>query len=225
MLSVVRSRLTVPVQLAFLGLNGVALLVGTIYNNKTPDLYENNSHHKLGWIVTWVVVAQSIMAVIKLYGGRAGSPAADAQAQPFGATPVSVEAIAQHEQMQERDVHSHHTRHDGDSDTPRTHSMSGTTDCEEDLARDYHQKLDDESETDFAEKRSLLGNRAVDRLLSGVPFHIPSKVMTAIELAHNLIDRVILLLGFLAITTGVVVYGGVFVSSGGSRRVKICSAN
>ena len=219
MLSVARSRLTVPVQLAFLGVNGVALLIGTIYNNKTPELYENNSHHKLGWIVTWVVVAQSIMAVIRLYGGRLGSPAAKAQAQPFGPTPVSVEAIAQHEQMQERDGHLHHARHDGDSDTPRTHSMSGTTDCEEDLARDYHQKQDEESEADCTEKRSLLGNVALDRFFSSVPLPIPSKVMTAIELAHSLIDRVILLLGFLAMTTGVVVYGGVFVSFGGSRRV------
>ena len=194
-------------------MNGIALLVGSIYNNKTPDLYENNSHHKLGWIVTWIVIAQSVMAILKLYGGRSEFHGANTQEQSFGPTPVSMEAIAQHQQMQERDECLHNFRNGSDSDTPRTHSMSGTTDCEDNPARDYHQKQDDESEADYTEKRSLLGNGAVDRFLSSIPLSMPNRVMTAIDVAHNAIDRVILLLGFLAITTGAVVYGGVFVSN------------
>ncbi|KAL8819339.1 MAG: hypothetical protein Q9191_007755 [Dirinaria sp. TL-2023a] len=210
MLSVARSRLAVPFQLTFLGVNGIALLVGSIYNNKTPDLYENNSHHKLGWIITWIVIAQSLMAVTKLCGGRSGSYGKYVQEQSFGSTPVSVEAIAQHQQMQQRHEYLHDIGHGSDSDTSRTSSMSGTTDCEDSPARDYHQKQDDESEADYTEKRSLLGNGAVDRFLSRVPFSMPNRVMTAIDVAHTVIDRVILLLGFLATTTGVVVYGGVF---------------
>ncbi|GAM42685.1 hypothetical protein TCE0_044r16897 [Talaromyces pinophilus] len=55
MLSIAHSRYTVPVQLVFLIINAIALLFGIIYNTSTPDLYENNAHHKVGWIATWVI--------------------------------------------------------------------------------------------------------------------------------------------------------------------------
>lgn len=213
MLSVGRSRLAVVIQLVFLGVNGLALLLGTSYNSRTPDLYENNSHHKLGWIITWVVVAQSAMAVIKLYSGGYGFEGVWGRAQSFGQTPVSEEAMAQHQQIhdvQTSNSYSDDVGHNEDSDPPRTNSMSGTTDCEDDLARYPPQMENNDSESDFTEKRGLLQNAAVDRVLSSALSSIPGKAIRAIDVAHNAVDRVILLLGFLAMTTGLVVYGGVF---------------
>lgn len=52
MLSIARSRLVLPSQLAFLAINALALVLGVIYNHQTPDLYSNNAHSKIGWIIT-----------------------------------------------------------------------------------------------------------------------------------------------------------------------------
>ncbi|KAG7106629.1 putative membrane protein C3B8.06 like [Verticillium longisporum] len=58
MLSLARSRYTLASQSVFLAINALGVLVGTIYNAATPDLYPNNAHHKAGWAFTWVALAQ-----------------------------------------------------------------------------------------------------------------------------------------------------------------------
>jgi len=63
----------------------------------------------------------------------------------------------------------------------------------------------------LTERRSLLGNSAMNRVLSSMPSRFSRKGMKAVNAAYQIINCVILLLGFLAITTGVVVYGGIFV--------------
>jgi len=215
-LNATRSRLAVPVQLGFLGMNGIALLLSTIYTNKTPDLYKNNSHDKLGWAVTWVVVAQSFMAVVKLYADCSRSMPGDDQAHAVAPIPISAEAMAQHYQLQQTPVqeqggYSDDSGHGMTSETPRTNSMSGTTDCGEELLHDFHNPHEAEYEVDMAEKRSLLGNNVMNRLFSSMPSSVSRKGMKAINLAYQMINYVILLLGFFAITTGVVVYSGIFV--------------
>lgn len=66
MLSVARSRLALFIQLSFLGLHSIALLLGKVYTRNTPELYKNNFHSKIGWVVTGVVVAQCAVNVVKL---------------------------------------------------------------------------------------------------------------------------------------------------------------
>jgi hypothetical protein len=73
MLSIAHLRYTIPVQLVFLIINAIALLFGIIYNTSTPDLYENNAHHKVGWIATWVMCAQVVISLIYVYSGRGRS--------------------------------------------------------------------------------------------------------------------------------------------------------
>ncbi|KAI5289930.1 hypothetical protein KEM54_002853, partial [Ascosphaera aggregata] len=53
MLSIAKSKHTLPVQFIFLVFNAFGVLLSVIYNASTPDLYENNAHHKMGWIATW----------------------------------------------------------------------------------------------------------------------------------------------------------------------------
>ena len=71
---------------------------------------------------------------------------------------------------------------------------------------------DAEWDVDLIEKRSLLGNTAVKRVLSRIPLKPSQKATRVILTVRDLVDYTILLLGFLAITSGLVVYGGVFVS-------------
>ncbi|KAG6041823.1 hypothetical protein E4U41_001294 [Claviceps citrina] len=61
MLSIVRSNLTFIAQIIFVTLHALALVFASAYNSQAPDLYPNNSHHKIGWIITFVVLAQFLI--------------------------------------------------------------------------------------------------------------------------------------------------------------------
>ena len=215
MLSISRSRLANPTQLLFLGLNAVALLLATIYSSKSPDLYAGSTHHTLGWISIWVVLAQTLTTLVKSFGGRA------IEGRKW--TPISFAAMEHHRQAhsshsQNQRECSHRPSPDEEVGTPRNNSISGTTDCEEDFPHHTYDTRDVESELEFTEKGSLLGNSAVKRLFTRIPINFLRKTLQAIEVVRNVIQYTILLFGFLTITTGVVVYGGIFVSSCGSTH-------
>ena len=212
MLSAARSRPAVLVQLGFLGINCMGLLFSAIYTSNVPDLYEGNAHHTLGWILVWIVVAQCIMAVIKLYADR---PRLVGRLHNVSPTPISAEAMAQHHQLhgtfaQQRGGYTDDAGNGTASETPRTDSMSGTTDCGDEFLHDVQKPQDADSEVDVTEKRSLLGRNAADRFLSNM--RVRRKLMSVINTVYQLVNYSILLLGFVAITTGVVLYGGIFVS-------------
>ena len=206
MLSITRSGLASLAQLSFLGLNVIGLVLGTIYSNKTPDLYANNAHRKLGWISVCIAVAQITMVLISSLGDR-GEEKRTARSN-------SILNMAQNHTARFRDSprYSQEIGQREDHVSSRNNSISGTTDCEEDLSHRMQDRQDTEWDVDIIEKRSLLGNAAGNRALFRIPPKLLQKVMKAIVIARNLIDYTILLLGFLAITSGVVVYGGVFVS-------------
>src|ERR1700686_1798278 len=64
MLGVAQSALHIPVQLAFLILTTIGVIFAIMYNSATPDFYENNAHHKIGWVIVWVLVAQAASGMI-----------------------------------------------------------------------------------------------------------------------------------------------------------------
>ena len=72
MFSVSKSRLALPTQFGFLVVNAVAVLCGIIYSNQTPDLYEHNVHTKIGWVATWVMVAEVVMGLLLAYSNGKG---------------------------------------------------------------------------------------------------------------------------------------------------------
>lgn len=206
MLSVTRSRLTSVVQLAFLGLNLIGLLLGTIYTGKSPDLYPNNSHHQIGWLSIWVVLAQTVMILSSFFRSRGKASRTT--------IPISVEVMARHHQahtalLQDQGGHIYNRECNSNSMSPRNNSMSGSTDCDEDLLHRMHDCPHTESEMDLTEKRSLV-DTVVDRVLSRLPPRLPQKVTKVMDVSREFIDYTILLLGFLAFTTGIVVYGGIF---------------
>src|SRR6266511_4011352 len=119
MLSLARSRFALAVQLSFLILNAFGLLLGTIYNSRTPDLYVNNAHHKIGWIATWAVCAQVVIGLIFMYSGRSKEADGDLD-EHAGFLPVSVEAMAQHQQVHAmRTAHGYRWSNDSGQGTER----------------------------------------------------------------------------------------------------------
>ena len=104
MFSLARSRLTLALQFVFLAVNALGVLLGTIYNASTPDLYPNNAHHKIGWVATWVVCAQLLVGLVGRVAGafnnrsrRSAVPKGRRTLDERGAfIPVSAGAMAEH---------------------------------------------------------------------------------------------------------------------------------
>lgn len=65
MLDIVRSNLYYPAQILFFGLNGIGLVLGLVYNSKTPDLYPNNSHYKIGWALLGIMTLSLVVGILR----------------------------------------------------------------------------------------------------------------------------------------------------------------
>ncbi|KAK5086799.1 hypothetical protein LTS08_007212 [Lithohypha guttulata] len=208
MLSIARSKFALPTQFLFLLLNGFGVVVGTIYNINTPDLYENNAHHKIGWIATWIVTAQVLMSLLFVYSGRSKQEDV-VQSERVAFLPASLQSF---------DRPFHQYRWSGDSGhgtEPPSPGSSRTMSPN----RDYgYRKPETEEPEDMEEvpiadrstRPSWFANTNIDRYLSSrVPQVMSQKLLKAAEVACEVIDRAVLILGFIALTTGIVTYTGI----------------
>jgi Domain of unknown function (DUF2427) len=217
MFSITRSRLAFPTQFLFLVVNGLGVLFGTIYNVSTPDLYENNAHHKIGWIATWVMTAQVVMALLFLYAGRSKQTSVLAH-ERVAFLPVTVESMARHNQMHPIAGYSTY-RWSGDSGqgTERSSSHKSCDMSPTDPGRYTKPEVEEEDDGDendavVPQCRAFLRNTFVDRYLSQrMPGLVSQHLQRGLEALYEVIDRTILVLGFIALTTGGVTYAGIFV--------------
>jgi hypothetical protein len=215
MLSIARSRVALPAQFVFLLVNALALLLGIVYNHQTPELYENNAHGKTGWIITWIASAWVFMALVEVYAARSN---------PEGQTRPQLNAtnMARYQRVQD-DSFPETSRWSNDSGqgTERNSaslfgSRSPSVESEEQEQflgqvpiRDQEEEYEHE---ELAEKSGLLGGTIADRFLSR---HIgrfagrfPAKL---VRVLYVIIERTILVQGFVAIMSGTAVYGGIAV--------------
>lgn len=104
------------------------------------------------------------------------------------------------------------------SSSLRSHSLVSLGEANGQRSTDSRRELsdveDDGSNSGMVEKPGSFPNSKLDRFLSQRAFGLLSdRVLGLIDLANNSLDRVILVLGFVAIGTGVATYFGLFVSS------------
>lgn len=220
MLSVARSKLTLPVQLLFHTANGLGVFTSIVYDARTPDLYPNNSHHKLGWAVTWIAGAWTFMALVNLYTARSVKfPEATYQ-------PVTSQAMAQHQQLQDFRLPRHDyswSRDSGQGESLRSDSRSPSQDSlhqkpEEPFEpqQPHGEDHEDDVNSDEQEKRGFLHGTSVDRFLSrSVPRFAVGRTLTMLNIFHTILERSILVLGYTAVLTGIVVYSGIMHSKSG----------
>lgn len=224
MFSISKSRYTLLLQFLFLVANGVGLLIGTVYNSQTPDLYPNNSHHKAGWAITWIACAWVVMSVVNLYAGTN-------KKKPSKRPPLTSAAMAQYQPFRDASFHEYRwSRDSGQGTEPNTASLQGSPRSMSQQSdalhfsemrspfrrvefRNHHENDEDEEFVDD-EKRGFLGNSRVDKLLkSQVPKCAIGRTWTVLRGIFHAIERTLLVLGFVGFTTGIVTYGGVFVST------------
>jgi len=216
MFSIARSRLNLPVQFTFLLLNAFGLLFGAIYNHSTPDLYPNNAHHRIGWLLICITCVQTCMALLQAYTGRPEESRYVDERAAF--IPISTQAMEEH-----RRIHniaggqgyrfSNDSGQGTERNTESLRSHSTSSDEEVDGNRVSNIDLGYDTEYNTVEKRGILRNNALDRFfMKKLPTLLSSKTLHGLEMVYAVINRVILILGFMALTTGIVTYGGIFVS-------------
>ena len=207
MLSLARSKLpALGAQFVFIAANATGLLCGTVYNSNTPDLYPENAHHKLGWFLTWLVMAQTIMGLLRAY--TSSSNKRRQRVEEVAATkperPLHVQRGS--------DTSSRFSRDSGygiELESPRdTSPMS--------LPQEGRSPEPVPDEGDDDEEHGLLGRDIkVDQYLTQKLRGIgSSRAIHFLNFAHSIIDRFALFLGFVALASGVVTYGGFFHGNG-----------
>ena len=210
MLSLARSRLLYPTQWTFLIVNGLGLLFGSIYNKNTPNLYEGNVHHGLGWALTWIVVAQAIFGIVRLHThARNDAEASTEECTAF--LPVSAKLMAQEGSEEPHRPHMYEYPRDsghGTEESTRCNSFS----CIENDVENEKEPLNQLNVFRTLGADAGLKKKRAKKLFSNLANIIPQSASRVVDFAYDAVDRLILILGFVAITTGVVTYGGIAVS-------------
>lgn len=213
MLSLSRSRLTLVTRLFFLGLNAIGILVGRIHNSKTPELYANNSHNRIGWVVTCIVLVQCLIGAMR----TSPEPAKDHLAkleERAALIPTSAEAMDWHQsshisRTSQQYRYSHDSGHGTEPGSSRSHSISSLQGSEDEPLKS-EETQDPELTARYQEKTRAVYPSTISQLLSRIHGVLPYRILRILSFFHEIADRVLLLLGFVAIVSGIVVYGGVF---------------
>jgi Domain of unknown function (DUF2427) len=208
MFSIARSRYSFLLQIAFFVLNGLGLFFGIVYNVNTPDLYENNSHHPMGWVFTWLSLAWICLSVINSYTRISSAHL------HFGQRSPPYERLPETEDSAE-------TRWSGDTNIRSERRGSAITDSgtptSEHTAVNYNDDLSayyKDSMTESDGRPGLLRDSRLDRLLSQNLQRVgKTKAGLLIRIVHGLLERTLVIQGFTVLLTGIVTYGGIFVSS------------
>ena len=216
MLSVTRSRLALPTQISFLGLYILGLWLGTVYSAKTPDLYENNAHNKVGWIITWIVVVQCVIGLLKLAVSFQEPQEVDAE-ERTAFLPMSTQALTQHHQAIYSPDEYRYSRDSGHytaSEASRSQSVSSMQDHESEEHQKFleYQNPHADIDAEYPKKQRHLGNTKAQRVATRIAVMMSQRTKRALNVAFDAINCMGLPLGFVAMVSGAVVYGGVFVS-------------
>ncbi|KAK6443660.1 hypothetical protein LTR95_000487 [Oleoguttula sp. CCFEE 5521] len=209
MLSVARSRYSLVAQMVFHALNGAGMVTGFVYSRVTPNLYTGDAHMVIGYVVTSLTVIWTLattLATLKTskstHTGFAGSHAALRHDIP---------QYAQLQQYEDCPVEYHSSRDSGNfSSGSRGSSLSESRKEEETSAL----PPSDESYTDEQNgdnKKTFLGNGLVGHFLArNTARFVGQRIFAVARVEQVMLDKLLLLLGFAAVTSGFVVYGGIF---------------
>ncbi|KAK8117853.1 uncharacterized protein PG998_006134 [Apiospora kogelbergensis] len=219
MFSIARSRYTLVSQFTFLVTNALGVVLGISYNASTPDLYPNNAHHKIGWVATWMVCAQVLISLIGRVAGVMAPQASplehnkEAERQAF--IPVSTQNMEEHLRGNGTLYHHHKYSYSNDSgqgtelgtESPRSNSLSSGQESPAEASRrmDY-----DDEDLEFKDVEMKSPSPKPNSLAVKIAAKISSRAWKFLLLGYNIIDRTVLILGYIALTTGIVAWARFF---------------
>ncbi|KAI2634551.1 hypothetical protein GGS21DRAFT_490619 [Xylaria nigripes] len=220
MLSIARSRYTLAAQFLFLLTNAIGVFVGVGYNASTPDLYPNNAHHKLGWLVTWVVAAQVLVSLVGRVAGimNGSSRHAPVHEEEQSFIPVSTEAMAEHCHMN-RDMFPPSYRRSNDSgqgterntESLRSGSVSTSAGLESPIELNDRRAQYDVHEEDLRFKPAKMESFNAPRsFLVRIASKVSDRAWKVILFGYEFVNRTILILGYVTLCTGLITYARFF---------------
>jgi hypothetical protein len=230
MLSLARSRYTLLAQFVFVAANAFGVLLGVVYNANTPDLYPNNAHHKLGWLVTWVVLAQVVVSLLGRVAGvlHSGPSSKQLSREHQSFMPVSSEAMEEHDSRFGIPKFFRHSNDSGHGTEPGSDTLrnqpSSSSGASSPMFRDANKEYIEDEDIDLEDAEPLpisAGKSSRFReLVAKVAAKVSSRAWTFLLFGYNFVDRTILILGSVALATGIVTYGRFFVSHLGGGLIQ-----
>lgn len=198
MLSIARSRLTIPAQLVFAAVNAAGMVLGVAFNAATPDMYPKNAHHRIGWIATCVVGVEISLSLLFAIAGRGSDQGASRTVHGHEAA-AFIPVPSDEPEMPVR-----WSGDSGQGTEPSSVAHSRTSS----LTPPWKFEHVDEDGSD--EPEGSLPFRATGFLARRVPVLLSSRVLKVLNVVYIVIERTIIPLGFIAMATGAVTYGGIF---------------
>jgi hypothetical protein len=210
MFSIARSRYALPSQLAFLATNALALVLGVVYDHKTPEMYAGNAHSKTGWGITWIASAWVLLAFVQACAGRSDAHSTEDPAAPL----MTTANMIRYQRVQDEELPDPSRWSDDSGQGTERNSASRSPSLQSENqqfgtpSRRYTQ--DDDSFDHVSEKRGFLRNTSVDRFFSrNVARVMVGRTLKTVRFFYIAVERTILVLGFVAIANGTVTYGGI----------------
>lgn len=202
MLNVAGSRYHFPTKLLFLAVYGLGLFLGFLYDNVTPDLYPNNSYRRLGWAITWILAVQSVLGALGAVAGSALPERLGSKQERTGLILVP---------MDDAEEQAHRPSGDSGQGTEEYSSRSPSTSTRYDDRGPEGLDLPYISITRNREGTRLKGRLKVF-LLHRIPLVFNARAVKIGGFGYALVERFLVILGFMQICFGVVTGSGIFVS-------------
>ncbi|KAI5361214.1 hypothetical protein Slin15195_G123270 [Septoria linicola] len=215
-LSVARSRYHLPAQVVFHFVNLLGLFVGIVYNRLTPDLYVNNAHHPLGWVVVTLTVVWTILSALTSFA-RSRLYQRDDSEQTRELTTQSIARFdsqaAYGESCSPRD-----SRDSGQGTERNSTSLFGSRQNSTDsiyqrLDNLQHDECSEEEKFDNseAERQRFLDGKSKDRVMVKHFLNcVSGRGRIVVRGTQIVLEKALLPLGFAALASGFIVSGGLF---------------
>src|SRR5271170_5493508 len=235
MLGVAQSSFHIPVQLTFLTLTTIGIVFAIMYNSATPDFYENNAHHKIGWVIVWMLLAQvasgMIRGVARFVNGDIRSKQIAHEAEDMFMLGNDEDSDGEEEQEQEQDDEIKprpNSRRDtsdsgnetGDNTPRRAGSTSSAPSVPHIIRRSSENTLLNDHERNF---HILETDRNPRNAVSKMEKYLAKKLQNRgwlsrinkrgafmAKIVHGVIGRPMFCLGFIQVCTGLVTVTGIF---------------
>ncbi|KAL2751928.1 hypothetical protein ACRALDRAFT_2114916 [Sodiomyces alcalophilus JCM 7366] len=218
MLSLARSRYTLALQFVFLAANALGVLLSMIYNAKTPDLYPNNAHPRVGWVATCVITTQVLVGLLgRIAGHWRKRPAADYGngAEHHAFIPVPTASVEDQRRLDEiRFSSPYRPSNDSGQGTELSTESGQTSPRYSDARKEYADAEDDDGIEDGLPMPMPSENSRGTSVLRRMSGLISPRVWRWLMIAYDVVDRTILFLGFIAFCLGIVTFGRFFEGQG-----------
>jgi len=224
MLCLARHRYKSFVQLTFLAANAFGLWLGTMYNSRTPDLYPNNAHRKLGWTITLFAVARVVVgqlgSIYRFMKRFAVSWDHSGEREKF--LPLSSDPL---EEPSRRDTFEQGrtlTLSSNSDQGPELHTASRVGSLGSSTASSLgkpHLQLSEDHEPLHAQLSQCLPthrhneHKSRNAITMCIPKNVLHRIRRSSLLAPTFVDCIIPILGYIALCTGVIALGRLFVGT------------